>query len=190
MRYLFMKTYFQFTSILIVFTLNILSASISDAGEYKWLKTSNHQTVLVFADIKECGQLSGYIKDTIKVILSRSDIKATISDSLVFQSEEEGGGFSLELMNSKLIEDGKIIFYVYGRFLEYGSALIYQFDINFATYDNKSSQALIYSSPGHSVFGADSVSGIKRKFKRLMEDAATDYISSNKEQAKPLKTKK
>ncbi|MBN1903832.1 MAG: hypothetical protein JW927_01935 [Deltaproteobacteria bacterium] len=185
-----MKTYSQFASILIVYTLIILSASVADAAEYKWLKTSNYQTVLVFADIKECGQLSGYLKDTIKVILSRSDIKATISDSLVFQSEEEGSEFSLELMNSKLIEDGKILFYVYGRCIEYGSALIYQFDINFATYDNKSSQALIYSSPRHSVFGADSVNGIKRKFKKLMEDAAADYISSNKEHAKPHKTNK
>lgn len=185
-----MKTYSQFASILIVYTLIILSASVADAAEYKWLKTSNYQTVLVFADLKECGQLSGYLKDTIKVILSRSDIKATISDSLVFQSEEEGGGFTLELMNSKLIEDSKILFYVYGRCIEYGSALIYQFDINFATYDNKSSQALVYSSPRHSVFGADSVNGIKRKFKRLMEDAAADYISSNKAQAKPHKTNK
>ncbi len=183
-----MKRYLLYSSILIVLTLNIFSASVSGAVEYKWLKTSNYQTVLVFADIKECGQLSGYMKDTIKVILSRSDIKATISDSLVFQSEEEGGGFTLELMNSKLIEDRKILFYVYGRCIEYGSALIYQFDINFATYDNKSSQALIYSSPRHSVFGADSVNGIKRKFKKLMEDATIDYLSSNKEQSKPYKT--
>jgi|GEM_PF-3245411 hypothetical protein len=183
-----MKTYFQSASILIVFIFNIFSASVSSAGEHKWLKASDYQTVLVYADVKECGQLSGYIKDTIKVILSRSDIKATISDSLVFQSEEEGSGFTVELMNSKLIEESKILFYVYGRCIEYGSALIYQFDISFATYDNKSSQALVYSSPRHSVFGADSVNGIKRKFRSLMEDAAADYISSNRGQPKPQKT--
>jgi hypothetical protein len=185
-----MKTYSLYISILIVFTFIIFSASASHAGEYKWLKTPNYQTVLVFADVKECGQLSGYIKDTIKVVLSRSGIKASISDSLVFQSVEEGEGFTMELMNGKLIEDSKILFYVYGRCIEYGSALIYQFNINFATYDNRSSQALIYSSPGHSVVGADSVNGMKRKFKRLMEDAAADYISSNKGQAKPHKTNK
>jgi hypothetical protein len=184
-----MKTHSIFTSILIVFAFIIFNASVSDAGEYKWLRTPNYQTVLVFADIKECGQLSGYMKDTIKVVLSRSDVKASISDSLVFQSEE-GGGLTMELMNSKLIEDNKILFYVSGRCLEYGSALIYQFDINFATYDNKSSQALIYSSPGHSVFGADSVNGIKKKFKKLIENAVADYVSSNKGQAKPHKTNK
>lgn len=174
-----MKTCSLFTLFLFVFTLLFFKASVSDAGEFKWLKTSNYQTVLVFADVKECGQLSGYMKDTIKVLLSRSDIKATISNSLVFQSEE-GSGLTMELMNSKLIENHKILFYVYGRCLDYGSALIYQFDINFATYDNNSSQALIYSSPRHSVLGADSVNGIKRKFKKLMEDAVADYVSTNK----------
>jgi len=177
-----MKTMFRLT-LMIVFIL-IISSAYSKANEYKWLKTTDYKNLLVYSDFKDCGIVAKHLNETIRITLLRSELKPVISDSLVFQSNDEGGKSVLELMNNKLIENNKIILYVYGRCIEYGSAYIYQFDINFAIFDNKHSQAMLYATPKHSAMGAESINGMKKVFKKLIEEAAADYVSANKGKSK------
>lgn len=153
------------------------------AEEYKWLKTSKYENIFVYTDFKGCEIVAKHLNETIKIILLRSELKPVISDSLVFQSYNEGGKPVIEFMNNKLIENNKIFLYVYGKCIEYGSVYIYQFDVSFAIFDNRYSQAVIYSVPKHNVIGAESINGMKKIFRKLIEEAAADYVSANK--AKP-----
>ena len=123
--------------------------------------------------------MSYKLNETIRRTLSLSNIKPTISDSLVFQMTDKKGKSTKELIDNELIDAHKIILYIYGKCIEYHSAYIYQFDVHFAVIDKKYSQALLYSTPRHSVMGIDTIIGINRAFGRLMDDAVSDYLSAN-----------
>ncbi len=168
--------------LLFSFTLLLLCSvypAHSQAGEFKWLKAPDYQNIFVYTEIEDCAFLSKYLNETIRRVLARSGIKANISNSLVFQSADEEQSF-YELLNKKLIDDNKVFIHVYGRCKEYGSVYIYHFDILFARFDKPNSQALLFSSPRNSVMGADTINGIKKTFRELMENAAEDYLLENK----------
>lgn len=149
------------------------------ANEYKWLKTSNYKKIFVYTDFEECDFMAKELYRTIRVVLSRAEIKPAISNSLVFQSTGEGGRSIKELLDQELIDNRKVFIHIYGKCIEYDSVIIYQFAVHFARFDNKHSSPLLYSLPEHNVMGAENFFGIKNAFKKLMEDAIADYISAN-----------
>jgi hypothetical protein len=162
------------------FLFTFLIATHTQAEDYKWLKTSNYKKIFVYTDFDNCDFMAGKLNETIKRTLLRDNIKATISDSLVFQTTEKRGKTVKELIDEEFTNDNKIILHIYGKCIEYNSAHIYQFDIHFASINKKYSQALLYSSPQHNVMGIDTVTGIDRAFRKLMTNAVDDYISANK----------
>jgi len=180
-----MRAYSRLLSILLMAALvALIVPAQTQANEYKWLNASKYEKIFVYTDFKECTVVADQLNEAIKIILLRSGIKPAISDSLVFQTNDEGGESITELLNSQLIDNHKIFLYIYGRCLEYGSVYIYQFDIHFAVFDKKNSNALLFSSPRHSVFGADKINGVKKAFKKLIEDAVADYLSANMKNTK------
>ncbi len=152
----------------------------TQAGEYNWLKTNKYEKLFVYTDFSECDVIAARLNESVKRILMHSDIKPTISNSLVFQTINIGGKSVREMLDDELTSDHKIIMYVTGKCIEYNSVYIYQFDIHFGIIDKKISEALLYSSPQQSVIGADTISGMDRKFRKLMEDAVADYLSANR----------
>jgi len=86
-----------------------------------------------------------------------------------------------ELIDEELISEDKIILNVYAKCIKYSSGFIYQFDIHFGMKDKKSSQALLYATPRHSVMGIDSMVGIEGTFKTLMQNVVNDYLSANQQ---------
>ena len=151
----------------------------TQASEYKWLKTNKYEKLFVYTDFSECGAIADRLNESVKRILLHSDIKPTISNSLVFQTINIGGKSAREVLDDELTSDHKIIMYITGNCVAYNSVYIYQFDIHFGIIDNKISEALLYSSPRESVMGADTISGMDRKFRKIMEDAVADYLSAN-----------
>ena len=166
--------------ILIAVLFTFLTAVNTRAEVYKWLKTSRYEKIFVYTDFNNCDFLADKLNETIKRTLARYDIKATISDSLAFRTTVKGGKTEREVIDDELTADNKIILHIYGKCIGYKSAYIYQFDIHFAVLNRKYSQALLYSSPQHNLMGLDTNIGIDRAFRKLMEDAAADYISANK----------
>ena len=176
-----MKTLSRFKSIImlaVIFTFFI--ATNTQAEDYKWLKTSDYKKIFVYTDFDNCDFIAAKLNETIKRTLLRYNIKAIISDSLVFQTTEKRGKAAKELIDEELTNDNKIILHIYGKCIEYNSAHIYQFDIHFAILNKKYSQALLYSTPQHNVMGIDTVSGIDRAFRKLMTNAVEDYLAANK----------
>ena len=169
---------FKFTIPIVVLFTFIIAVSVQ-AEEYKWLKTSDHEKIFVYTDLDNCDFIAGKINETIKRTFLRDNIKATISDSLVFQKNDTQKESTRELIDNKLTAKNKIILYVYGKCIEYKSGYIYQFNVNFAVINNKYSQALIYSSPHHNAMGLDTTIGIDRAFRKLMNDAVTEYVAAN-----------
>ena len=177
-----MTTFSRFKSIILVTVLiTFFIAAHTQAEEYKWLKTSKHEKILAYTDFNNCDFIAGKLNETIKRTLLRYNIKATLSDSLAFQTTEIRGKLIREEIDSELTSDNKIILHIYGKCIEYNSAYIYQFDIRFGVMNKKYSHALLYSSPQHNVMGVDTTSGIDRSFRKLMAAAVTDYLSANKE---------
>ena len=175
-----MTTFSRFKSVILMAILfTFFAAASTHAEEYKWLKTSNHEKIFVYTNFNNCDFISDKLNETIKRSLLRYNIKATISDSLAFQTTEKKGKITREVLNPELTSKNKIILHIYGKCIEYKSAHIYQFDIHFGTLNNKISQALLYSSPHHTVMGLDTMIGIDRAFRKLMEDAVNDYLSAN-----------
>jgi hypothetical protein len=176
-----MTAYSRFKSILSAVVIAAIFLPVQvHAGEYKWLKTHKYEKVFVYTEFEECDFISEELIKTIRVVLLRSKIKPTISNSLVFQSTGENGRSIKELLDQELIDNQKIFIHIYGKCIEYDSIHIYQFAIHFAKFDNKYSSPLLYSLPEHNVMGADKYYGIKNAFKKLMEDAVSDYLSANR----------
>ena len=174
-----MTTYSKFKSIFLLTALVTFIVPVhTQADEYKWLKTSKYEKIFVYTDLKECDFVANQLNE-IRGVLSHSKIKPTISDSLIFQSTDEEEKSLIEVMTHKLIDNQKIFLYIYGKCVEYGSVYIYQFEIHFAILDKKYSNALLYSLPQHSVIGADTIFGIKKTFRKLVENAVADYLSAN-----------
>lgn len=175
-----MTAYSKFKSALLLVAITVLIAPVEiEADQYKWLKTREYGKIFIYTDFEDCDFIAKELFQTIRVVLLRSKIKPTISNSLVFQSTGEDKISIRELLNEDLIDKQKIFIHIYGKCIEYDSVYIYQFSIHFAKFDNKYSNALLYSSPEHNVMGADKFYGIKRAFKKIMEDAVTDYLSAN-----------
>ncbi len=176
-----MTNFFRFKSIILMAVLfTFFAAAHTQAEEYKWLKTSKFEKIFVYTDFNNCDFISDKLNETIKRTLLRYKIKATISDSLAFQTTEKRGKLIREEINPELTSGNKIILHIYGKCIEYNSAYVYQFDIRFGAINNKNSQAFLYSSPHHNVLGVDTFNGIDRAFRKLMEDAVKDYLSANK----------
>ena len=161
----------------VLFTVIIPGSTRAD--EYKWLKTNKYEKIFVYTDFSECGVMADRLNESVKRILMHADIKPTISNSLVFQTINIAGKSVREMLDDDLTSDHKIIMYITGKCIEYNSVYIYHFDIHFGIIDKNISEALLYSSPQHSVMGADTTSGMDRKFRQLMEDAVADYLSAN-----------
>lgn len=175
-----MTAYSKLKSTLLMATLILLIIPLKTDGKaYKWLKTQDYKKVFVFTDFEECDFMKKDLYQTIRVALLRSEIKPTISNSMVFQSADEDKKSIRELLNEDLIDDKKVFIHIYGKCIEYDSVYIYQFAIHFAKFDNKYSNALLFSAPEHNVMGADKYYGIKKTFKKLVEDAVVDYLNSN-----------
>ena len=149
------------------------------AENYKWLKTRDYEKIFIFTDFEECDFMAKDLYRTLRVVLSRAKIKPTISNSLVFHSEEKNGRSIRELLDQELIDNRKIFIHIYGKCIEYDDVIIYQFSIHFARFDNKYSSPLLYSTPEHNVMGAENYYGIKNAFKKLIEDAVEDYVAAN-----------
>ena len=176
-----MTTFYRLKSITLMTVLFIFFvAAYTQAEEYKWLKTSKYEKIFIFTDFNNCDSIANKLNETIKRTLARYNIKATISDSLAFQTTFRGGKTVREEIDAELTANNKIILHIYGKCIEYKSAYIYQFDIHFAVLNSKYSQALLYSSPRHNVMGLDTTIGIDKIFRKLMDSAIKDYISANK----------
>ena len=160
-----------------VITFNL--TSYTQAEEYGWLKSPGYESIFVFTDFSDCDFIVDKLNETVKRTFSRSNIKATISNSLVFNTTGESQNSVYELVDEALTSNNKIILYIYGKCIRYSSGFIYQFDVNFGVNDTKHSQALLYSKPRHSVIGVDSVMGIDRTFRSLMKNVVDDYLSAN-----------
>ena len=176
-----MTTYSRLKSTLLVAVIAaiILPAQLH-ANEYKWLKTHKYEKLFIYTDFEECDFMAKELYKTIRVLLLRSKIKSTISNSLVFQSENKNDKSIRELLDEELIDNQKIFMHIYGKCIEYDDVIIYQFSIHFARFDNKYSSPLLYSSPEHNVMGAENYYGIKNAFKKLVENAVEDYVSANR----------
>ena len=170
----------RFKSIILITIIStFFLASYTQAEEYKWLKTSNHKKIFVYTDFNNCDFIETKLIETIKRTLQRYNIKATISDSLAFQTTEKRGEIIREEINPELTSNNKIILNIYGKCIEYNSAYIYLFDIHFAQLNKKYTQALLYSSPQHNAMGVHTFNGIDRTFRKLMTDAVSDYLAAN-----------
>jgi hypothetical protein len=167
-------------TILMAVLFTFFVTSYTQAEEYKWLKTSKIDNIFVYTDFNNCDFITDKLNETLKRTLLRYNIKATISDSLAFQTTVKRGKLIREELDPELTSDNKIILHIYGKCIEYKSAHIYQFDIHFGVLNRKYTQALLYSSPQHNVMGLDTMIGIDRAFRKLMEDAVEDYVSANK----------
>ncbi len=177
-----MTTPSGFKSILMltaVFTL--LSISYAQAEDYKWLKSPKYESIFVFADFRDCDFIADKLNEAVKRTFSRSNIITTISNSLVFQAIDKSENPVNELLDDELISNNKIILHIYGKCIEYRSVYIYQFDIHFGVIDKRYSQALLYSTPRHSVMGVDTIRDIDRTFRKLMQNAVDDYLAVNKQ---------
>jgi hypothetical protein len=159
---------------------NLLLPIQTQAVEYSWLKTKKHENLFVYTDFNECNDIADRLNEVVKRILSHSHIKTTISNSFVFQTTDKDGTSVNELLDDELITDNKIMLHIYGKCIKYNSAYLYQFDIHFGIIDKKISQALLYSSPQYSVMGVDNKIGMDMIFRKLFEDAVTDYLFANK----------
>ena len=176
-----MTTFSRFKSVIMMTVLFIsFTTAYAQAEEYKWLKTSKFEKIFVYTDFNNCDFIADKLNETIKRTFLRYNIKASISDSLAFQTTEKNGKITREEIDKSLTSDNKIITHIYGKCIEYKSAYIYQFDIHFGVLNSRYSQALLYSTPHHTVMGLDTMVGIDRAFRRLIEDAVSDYLSSNK----------
>ena len=175
----FSRLYTLGSIILSAVLFTVIIPGNTKANEYKWLKTNKYEKLFVYTDFSECDAIADRLNESVKRILLHSDIKPTISNSLAFQTINIGGKSIREVLDDELTSDHKIIMYITGKCIEYNSVYIYQFDIHFGIIDKNISEALLYSSPQHSVMGADTTSGMDRKFRQLMEDAVADYLSAN-----------
>lgn len=160
-----------------VFTL--LSTSFTQAEEYEWLKSNNFESIFVFTDFNGFDFIADKLDETVKRTFSRSNIKATISNSMTFKATDKNEEPTYELLDDDLVDNNKIILHIYGKCIKYNSGFIYQFDIHFGVKNIKYSQALLYSTPQHSVVGVDSVFGIEKTFRELMKNVVDDYLSAN-----------
>jgi hypothetical protein len=171
-----------FKKILTITAVVILYAgSYAQAENYEWLKSPNYETIFVYTDLNGCDFIADKLNETVKRTFSRSNITATISNSMAFQTTGENETAVYELLDEKLISADKIILHIYGKCMKYGSGFIYQFDLHFGVNNNEYSQALLYSTPRHSVMGVDTVMSIERTFRALMEKVVNDYLSSNQQ---------
>lgn len=163
----------------VVVTLHM--PSFAQADDYEWLKSPEYKSIFVFTDFKECDFMAGKFTEAVKRTFSRSNIKATISNSLAFQTTEAGDDLVFELLDEELTGNNKIILYVYGKCVKYNSGFIFQFDIHFGVINQKYSQALLYTTPRHSVIGVDTIMGIERTFRDLIKNAVDDYCTANQQ---------
>ena len=162
-----------------IFTLQVISSA--HAENYEWLKSPDYESIFVVTDYNGCDFIADKLNEAVTRTFSSSNIKATISNSMSFQTTGKGEDSVYELVDEKLISNKKIILHVYGKCIKYGSGFIYQFDINFGVNDQKYSQALLYATPRHSVMGVDTVMSIERSFRSLMQNVVNDYVSSNQQ---------
>lgn len=157
----------------------MLATSAAQAETYEWLKSPEHEAIFVYTDYNGCDFIADKLNETVKRTFSRSNIKATISSSLAFQTTGQSETPVYELIDEKLTGNNKIILHVYAKCIKYSSGFIYQFDLHFGVNNKKYSQALLYSTPRHSVVGVDSIMGINNTFRKLMQNVLDDYLSSN-----------
>jgi len=175
-----MNTSSKFKKIIILAAVFALqAASYAQAETYEWLKSPGYESIFVFTDFNGCDFIADKLNETVKRTFSRSNIEATISNSLAFKTTYKSEDSVYELLDEELIADNKIILHVYGKCMKYSSGFIYQFDLHFGVINKKYSQALLYSTPRHSVMGVDTVMGIERAFRQLMQNAVNDYLDSN-----------
>ena len=156
------------------------AASYAQAENYEWLKSPEYESIFVYTDFNGCDFIADKLKETVKRTFSRSDIDTTISNSMTFKTTDKSDNSIYELLDDELIANNKIILHVYGKCIKYSSGFIYQFDIHFGENNNKYSQALLYSTPRHSVIGVDTIMGIERSFRDLMQNVADDYVTANR----------
>lgn len=179
-----MMTHFRFRTVFIPAIVVVLQlAYCAQAQEYEWLKSPEYESIFVFTELKECDCITDELKETVVRTFSRSNIKATVSNSFIFKAAKDSDDSAFELVDEELIGNSKIILHIYGKCVRYGSGFIYQFDINFGVNDTKHSQALLYATPRHSVIGVDSLTGIDRVFRMLMRNAVDDYRSANQQES-------
>lgn len=172
----------RFKIILILTAVFILNAtSYAQAETYEWLKSPDYESIFVYTDYNGCDFIADKLKETVKRTFSRSNIEATISNSLAFKTTDKSEDLVYELIDEELIGGNKIILNVYGKCIKYKSGFIYQFDLHFGVNNKKYSQALLYSTPRHSVMGIDTVMGIESAFRQLMQNAVNDYLVSNQQ---------
>lgn len=153
--------------------------SYAQAEDYEWLKSSGYETIFVFTDFNGCDSIVDELNETVRRTFLRSNIKAIVSSSFVFKTTGGSKNSVYELVDEELISNNKIILHLYGKCVRYSSGYIYQFDVNFGVNDTKHSQALLYSTPRHSVIGVDSIMGIDRVFRTLMRNVVDDYWFAN-----------
>ena len=163
--------------------VTLFVASYAQAEDYEWLKSSDYESIFVFTDFNGCDFLADKLNETVKRTFSHSNIKATISNSMAFKTTNSSENSIYELLDGELISNDKIILHVYAKCIKYGSGFLYQFDIHFGVNNQKYSQALLYSTPRHSVIGVDTVMSIERSFRNLMQNAVDDYLSANQHQS-------
>ena len=162
-----------------VFVLQI--ASSAQAEDYTWLKSDKYRSIFVFTEFNGCDFIADKLNETVKRSFSRSSIKTTISSSMTFNITDKSKDSTFELVDDELVGKGKIILHIYGKCIRYTSGYIYQFDAHFGIKDQKSSQALLYATPHHSVVGIDSQMGIDRAFRALMRNVVDDYSAANQQ---------
>lgn len=176
-----LKKILLFTAIVALY-----AASYAQAENYEWLKSPEYESIFVLTDFEDCDFMSDKLNETVKRTFLSSKIKATISNSLVFHTTDESGNPVFEFLgdgssSDKLIRNNKIILHIYGKCIKYNSGFIYQFNIHFGVNNKKYSQALLYSTPQHSVVGIDSIMSIERTFRELMKQVVDDYCSANQQ---------
>ena len=175
-----MITHSRFKIILILTAGFILHVtSYAHAENYEWLKTHNYESIFVYTDFSGCDFIADKLNERVKRTFLRSNIKATISNSMTFKATDKSENSTYELLDDDLVSNDKIILCIYGRCIKYTKGFIYQFDIHFGIDNKKYSQALLYSTPRHNVIGVDSIMGIENAFRELMENVVDDYCSSN-----------
>jgi hypothetical protein len=171
----------KFRIIILATLVTLTITSNVQAEEYEWLKSPGYESIFVFTEFNGCDFIADKLNETVKRTFSRSNIKATLSNSLVFQTTDNRKNSTYELVDDNLTGSNKIILHIYGKCIKYSSGFVYQFDINFGVNDTKYSQALLYSTPQHSVIGVDSIMGIERNFRMLMRNVVDDYCSANQD---------
>lgn len=167
--------------ILLVSMRVLCMASYAQAEKYEWLKSPDYESILVVADFSGFESIADKLNETVKKSFSRQNIKATISSSLTFIVTGESKDSVYELVDEALIGKNKIILNIYGKCIKYTSGHMYQFDVHFGVNNAKYSQALLYSTPRHSVIGVDSIMGIDSIFRKLMKNVVNDYWTANQQ---------